>query len=272
MQTVPTFPLVKAKRIQIVNSEGNTVVEIGFRDSDGTGGVKTYDNEGNEIFSTLGEAKSLQTVQDVIRAKAIYIMNDDGKPVVTLASSEDGGALDIFNEDGEQRVRLGVSSEDEGIVKSLDKKGNALFQLCKCQSTMSGQDNPSTSQSVVSGQDSSSTNFNDWILGKWTNEMGSATCEFSSDTVTFTQTVDPSGPPSLTMIYKIVGNKLIAQFPGSGTNDMVIYFYEIKESPDSFILAEREQYSILINPELIPDDYKSNISQVKSFITYTRVP
>ena len=111
------------------------------------------------------------------------------------------------------------------------------------------------------GQDSSSTNFNDWILGKWTNEVGNVTYEFSPDAFFDTFTVTVTKPTSTsTWNCKLVGNKLIAEHSLGDTWEKS--FFEVEKNPDSFLLIYQKDYALLMNPKL----------QLRQRVTFTRVP
>ena len=56
-------------------------------------------------------ATSLQFVPDVIYAKKFEVVNDEGKVVVKMGASNDGGGLGIFNNDG--KIVVGTKSSNK---------------------------------------------------------------------------------------------------------------------------------------------------------------
>ena len=73
-------------------------------------------------------ATSLQTVPDVIQAKRFEVVNDEGKVVVIMGASNDGGWLGIFNNDG--KIVVGTNAyKNGGLLYVLNKDGGKVAGL-----------------------------------------------------------------------------------------------------------------------------------------------
>ncbi len=73
-------------------------------------------------------ATSLQTVPDVIQAKRFEVVNDEGKVVVKMGASNDGGGLGIFNNDG--KIVVGTNAyKNGGLLYVLNKDGGKVAGL-----------------------------------------------------------------------------------------------------------------------------------------------
>ena len=72
------------------------------------------------VVGGLLAATSMQGVPqayllDVVKAKKIQIVNDDGKPVVVLGADEHAGIVGVAKHDGKTVVAIGADSEGGGF-------------------------------------------------------------------------------------------------------------------------------------------------------------
>ena len=70
----------------------------------------------------VGYFVSTTNVPDVIQTKKFEVLNDEGKTVVALATTKDGGVLRILNKDGKTVVGFGADA-DGGYFDILNKDG-----------------------------------------------------------------------------------------------------------------------------------------------------
>lgn len=115
------------------------------------------------VVGGLMAATSTQQVSDVIRARRIEVVNDEGVKVVMLEAFNGGGVIATYDEKGrmifvalhekdergltfgtvttrngkrQNLVQLGATSDGEGMVTTMNGKGQELVQL---GATMTGQ-------------------------------------------------------------------------------------------------------------------------------------
>ena len=74
------------------------------------------------VAGVIVSATSVQTVPDVIQAKKFEVVNDEGKTVVELATTKDGGVLSIRNNDVKTVATVGVDA-DGGVLDILSTDG-----------------------------------------------------------------------------------------------------------------------------------------------------
>jgi len=99
---------IRAKRIVIVNDEGQEVVWL-FANKDGNGVIGVCNKDGT-VVAGVGASKSGGTME---------IYNDEGQKVVLLSAdsrTEGGGRVDIFNGDGTSGAFMSASKKGGGIV------------------------------------------------------------------------------------------------------------------------------------------------------------
>jgi hypothetical protein len=83
------------------------------------------------LLWTTAQSQTPAPVQQVLRARAIELVNERGDVVAELFSGDDGGGqLRMRNGDGEVRIKLGVSDDGRGAALILmDAKTEPAVQL-----------------------------------------------------------------------------------------------------------------------------------------------
>ena len=80
------------------------------------------------VVGGLLAATSMQGVPDVVKAKKIQIVNDDGKPVVVLGSEEHAGIVAVTSHKGGKVVVL-RADEHAGIVDVAKHDGKTVVAI-----------------------------------------------------------------------------------------------------------------------------------------------
>jgi hypothetical protein len=80
------------------------------------------------VAGVVVSATSLQTVPDVIRAKRFEVVNGDGKVVVQLVATENGGVLVIANKDGTPLTAIFAGADGGGLGIS-NNEGKAVVGI-----------------------------------------------------------------------------------------------------------------------------------------------
>lgn len=75
------------------------------------------------VFLVDGNVESQVAIQEEIRAKRIVIVNNEGQEVVSLFPTTSGGAMEIYNKDGETVVGMGVNEYGNGVMGFFNKAG-----------------------------------------------------------------------------------------------------------------------------------------------------
>lgn len=91
---------------------------------DGDGGVLAFDRDGKLRGTLSGGAPPA-----VIQARRFEVVNDAGKPMVTLTSSEAGGWIDTANAAGEFLFVATANPQGQGQVVTFDGKGTGLVKF-----------------------------------------------------------------------------------------------------------------------------------------------
>ena len=82
------------------------------------------------VAGVIVSATSMQTVPNLIQAKSIEVVNDDGTTLVRMGVTKNGqGMIRTMNAEGEDLVRLGVTISGKGIVRTMNGMGQELVQL-----------------------------------------------------------------------------------------------------------------------------------------------
>lgn len=82
------------------------------------------------VAGIVVSATSMQTVPAVIQARSVEVVNDDGTTLVRLGVTKNGqGMIRTMNGDGQDLVRLGVTISGKGIVRTMNGNGQELVQL-----------------------------------------------------------------------------------------------------------------------------------------------
>ena len=58
-----------------------------------------------------------------IQCRMLTVLNKQGKPAVALASTEYGGRVDVFNNQGKNRATMQVNEYGNGAVSTWDRNG-----------------------------------------------------------------------------------------------------------------------------------------------------
>ncbi|MDG2054688.1 MAG: hypothetical protein P8J86_08265 [Phycisphaerales bacterium] len=140
-------------RIDLTNSQGDTVSSLGVDDTQG--GLLEIRNQGQKIAAAISTAKDAGAIALMDkrgqRAFAIGVgpaggimnlINERGVPVVLLGQSPNnqGGAIIVNNQGGNQVVSVTCDSDDAGAIRVMDaeaKKYNTV--LPRSRPGMSGQ-------------------------------------------------------------------------------------------------------------------------------------
>jgi hypothetical protein len=108
------FDIVKARHIFVTNDAGLIVVALGVNDG-GDGLVSTYSakNKGLvELSSTVGgDYGTVETYQP------------NGKELVRLFASDNGGMVSVFNKTGEGIAQMKADEYGNGVVYAGNRKG-----------------------------------------------------------------------------------------------------------------------------------------------------
>jgi len=107
-----------------------------------------YGAFGLMLVGGLLAATSLQSVPDVVRAKAFVLVNDEGKPFGGMYADANGGVMTVMNKDGKSVAlihvnayggAMGVLSKDgkivAGISAAADGGGTMMTMDSKGQTT-----------------------------------------------------------------------------------------------------------------------------------------
>ena len=85
------------------------------------------------VAGVVVSATSVQSVPDVIQAKAFSVVNDEGDPLVGLgymtANGVDNGAIVLGNSKQQPLVLLGASDSGQGFIRTANGKGQTLVGL-----------------------------------------------------------------------------------------------------------------------------------------------
>lgn len=139
--------LVQAKRIEIVDDNGNVLINL--TQDIGKGIIKTYNKEGkklvnitytsnNEGFVGIEDGKG----QEMMRLSSsseggggyIGIYNPTGKRTMTLCNDNSGGNIYIGNSEGKSRVIMQCNSSAGGYVALYNLNGYAAVKLTQTSS------------------------------------------------------------------------------------------------------------------------------------------
>jgi|SRR5690606_30545760 len=83
-----------------------------------------------------GEGHPVTPVQEVVRAKLIDLVAEDGQVVAQLyADKEGGGELRLRSADGSLRVKLGATADGSGLVLMNDESDSALWAIASRSGT-----------------------------------------------------------------------------------------------------------------------------------------
>ena len=144
LQTVPE--VIQAKRFQVVNDEGNVIVEMNsvLHEGEHYGFVTTRNGKGQRLVA-LGatfEGNGVVTTengkgQDLVRLGAttegegmVTTENGKGQTLVELGVTTGGeGMVSTENGKGQSLVRLGATTGGQGMVKTENGKGQTLVEL-----------------------------------------------------------------------------------------------------------------------------------------------
>jgi len=78
----------------------------------------------------LMAANGVRTLPEVLQAKKLEIVNDEGTAIVELGANRAGnGAVTTRNEDGRRLVRLGATTGGNGFVTTLNGMGGNLVEI-----------------------------------------------------------------------------------------------------------------------------------------------
>lgn len=115
--------LIQAKAFQVVDDEGNILVEI--NKEDGNGQLSTFTPDGKRlasIFTTSGGAGGLNT------------FGKDGEVLFKITDNEHGGGyLALFNGNNTEAAELGVDNKQVGYFRVNDSKGDKLAWITQTQ-------------------------------------------------------------------------------------------------------------------------------------------
>ena len=130
--------VIQAKKFEVVNDDGKPVVVIG---SGAYGGSWRIDNnEGNpvaQIFSRAEgvvwavsnkEGKPVVGINASASGGLLGVFDKDRKIVVGLYADTGGGSLAISNKDGERVALIRADADGNGVVNTLDNKGQTTSE------------------------------------------------------------------------------------------------------------------------------------------------
>ena len=119
LQTVPD--VIQAKRFEVVNDEGNVLALLSSTKF-GTGALHIMNKEWKQV-AFLGAAKK--------GGIGLFISRMDGKKVAILGANpvedENPGGLFLYNLNGTKVAVVGVNSEGNGVLDTLNEKGEITF-------------------------------------------------------------------------------------------------------------------------------------------------
>jgi hypothetical protein len=82
------------------------------------------------VVSATQEIEPLQGVPYVIQARSFEVVNADGIALVRLGVTKNGqGMIRTMNGGGQDLVRLGVTASGKGVVRTMNGMGQELVQL-----------------------------------------------------------------------------------------------------------------------------------------------
>ena len=90
------------------------------------------------LLRPIASPRSSQTaeIHEVLRARLIELVSDDGRVVGQLHTAEDGSAnLRLRNGDGEVRVKLGAASDGSGLILMSNDAEPAVWLAAKVSGT-----------------------------------------------------------------------------------------------------------------------------------------
>jgi hypothetical protein len=115
--------LVQAKAFQVVDDDGNILVEI--NKEDGNGQLSTFTPNGKRLislFTTSGGAGGMNT------------FGKDGEVLFKVTDNEDGGGyMALFNGDGAESTELGVDNKQSGYLRINNNKGDKLAWITQTE-------------------------------------------------------------------------------------------------------------------------------------------
>jgi hypothetical protein len=108
-----TFDIVTARAIFVTNKTGDLAVTVAAT-TDGSGMVQTKSAKGKEtvwLGSTKDDNGTVSTYQP------------NGKALVSLISTDNGGFIDVYNKTGEFVAQMGADEYGNGVVGAYNRKG-----------------------------------------------------------------------------------------------------------------------------------------------------
>ena len=108
------FDEVVARNIWVMNDAGEFVVSLGA-DDDGNGAVLTQSTEGKMLVLLSSTVDGQGTVT------TYYQLN--GKELVDLGATDNGGLIMVYNKTGEGIVQMGADEYGNGLVGAYNRRG-----------------------------------------------------------------------------------------------------------------------------------------------------
>lgn len=119
--TEPIPEVVQARRFEIVNEAGNTVLEM--NSELGSGKLTIWNKDGKVIIHA---GTGITTESGELRIK-----NKDGNEIIHVGADflTGNGMLTIRNKDGNETIRAGARVNGDGLLIIGDKNGNAITHV-----------------------------------------------------------------------------------------------------------------------------------------------
>jgi len=114
---IPAIPdLIQAKRIELLNPQGDVVVSL---TSEGNSGAINVNNGfKTNIFSMTGNSYGNGVMK---------VQNDAGKPVVSAGAFQNGGIITVTNNQGTTVFNTSPDRDGKGSISIYDNAGNLTW-------------------------------------------------------------------------------------------------------------------------------------------------
>ncbi len=109
---------IRAKRIVLVNDEGQRIVELWAYEEGGA--ISVYNKDGTYAAGMVASKTS---------GGRVDIYNKIGYPIATMATDEEGGIIKISNNIGNPIVGMMGTSKGHGIITVFNRDGKILGSL-----------------------------------------------------------------------------------------------------------------------------------------------